>query len=65
MIEPTESESKADLDGFIEAMKIIAEESAANPEAVKDTPKNTAISRPDEVRAARHLILRGETQKHP
>ena len=60
MIEPTESESKADMDGFVEAMKIIAEESAANPEAVKDTPKNTSVSRPDEVRAARRLILRGE-----
>ncbi|MDR3164584.1 MAG: aminomethyl-transferring glycine dehydrogenase subunit GcvPB, partial [Synergistaceae bacterium] len=63
MIEPTESESKAEMDGFIEAMKIIAEESAANPDVVKDTPKNTFISRPDEVRAARRLILRGETSK--
>jgi glycine dehydrogenase subunit 2 len=64
MIEPTESESKADLDGFVEAMKTIAEESAADPQAVKNTPKNTSISRPDEVRAARHLILRGENAEH-
>jgi glycine dehydrogenase subunit 2 len=63
MIEPTESESKADLDGFIEAMKAIAEEAAKNPETVKDTPKNTAVSRPDEVRAARPLRRRGETPK--
>jgi glycine dehydrogenase subunit 2 len=63
MIEPTESESKADLDGFVEAIKTIAEESSANPQAVKDTPKNTSVSKPDEVRAARYLILRGETTK--
>jgi glycine dehydrogenase subunit 2 len=59
MIEPTESESKADLDGFVDAMKAIAEEARTNPETVKDSPKNTIVSRPDEVRAARRLILRG------
>ncbi|MDR3264469.1 MAG: aminomethyl-transferring glycine dehydrogenase subunit GcvPB [Synergistaceae bacterium] len=63
MIEPTETESKADLDGFIEALKAIAEEAAANPDAVKNTPRNTTISRPDEVQAARRLILRGEMPK--
>ena len=60
MIEPTESESKADLDGFVEAMKTIAEEAAADPDAVKNAPQNTRVSRPDEVRAARHLVLHGE-----
>ncbi|MDR1482096.1 MAG: aminomethyl-transferring glycine dehydrogenase subunit GcvPB [Synergistaceae bacterium] len=60
MIEPTESESKADLDGFVEAMIAIAEEAVTDPGAVKDAPRNTRVSRPDEVRAARHLILRGE-----
>ncbi|MDR1873473.1 MAG: aminomethyl-transferring glycine dehydrogenase subunit GcvPB [Synergistaceae bacterium] len=61
MIEPTETESKADLDGFVEALRAIAGEAAANPAMVTDTPKNTAVARPDEVLAARHLILRGET----
>jgi glycine dehydrogenase subunit 2 len=60
MIEPTESESKADLDGFVAAMKAIAEEAAADPGAVKNAPQNTKVSRPDEVQAARHPILRGE-----
>jgi glycine dehydrogenase subunit 2 len=60
MIEPTESESKADLDGFVDAMKAIAKEAASDPETVKNAPLNTRVSRPDEVRAARHLILRGE-----
>jgi glycine dehydrogenase subunit 2 len=60
MIEPTESESKADLDGFVEALKAIAEEAAADPGAVKDAPRNTRVSRPDEVQAARHPVLRGD-----
>jgi glycine dehydrogenase subunit 2 len=60
MIEPTETESKADLDGFVEALKTIAEEAVANPAGVTDTPKNTMVTRPDEVLAARKLILRGE-----
>jgi glycine dehydrogenase subunit 2 len=59
MIEPTESESKADLDGFVEAMKAIADEAKAEPDEVKNAPQNTRISRPDEVGAARHPILRG------
>ena len=62
MIEPTETESKDDLDGFIEAMKAIAQEAESTPEAVKDTPKNTMVARPDEVLAARKLILRGEIE---
>ena len=36
MIEPTESESKEECDLFIDAMRSIAEEAAANPELVKD-----------------------------
>jgi glycine dehydrogenase subunit 2 len=63
MIEPTESESKADLDGFIDAMKAIAKEAETNPETVKDSPKNTLVARPDEVQAARHPILRGPVPK--
>jgi glycine dehydrogenase subunit 2 len=60
MIEPTESESKADLDGFVEAMKTIAEEASATPDMVKNAPQNTRVSRPDEVQAARHPVLRRE-----
>ncbi|GHT00726.1 putative glycine dehydrogenase (decarboxylating) subunit 2 [Synergistales bacterium] len=60
MIEPTETESKDDLDGFIDAMKTIAEEVKANPDEVKNSPHNTTISRPDEVQAARKLILKGQ-----
>ncbi|MDP2600114.1 MAG: aminomethyl-transferring glycine dehydrogenase subunit GcvPB [Deltaproteobacteria bacterium] len=58
MIEPTESEPKASLDQFIEAMQKIAKECEENPELVKKAPHNTFRSRLDEVKAARELKLR-------
>src|SRR6185369_5929922 len=53
MIEPTESESKEELDLFIDAMKSIAEEAEENPDLVINAPHTTRLSRLDEVRAAR------------
>jgi len=58
MIEPTETESKENLDRFIEAMIKIADEAAENPETVKNAPSTTVIGRLDEVKAARNPILR-------
>jgi len=58
MIEPTESESKEELDQFIEAMKAVAEEAETNPELIKNAPYNTRVSRMDETGAARKPILR-------
>jgi glycine dehydrogenase subunit 2 len=58
MIEPTESESKASLDMFIEAMKDIAEEAEQHPEIILKAPHNTRVSRLDETAAARRPILR-------
>ncbi len=58
MIEPTETESKETLDSFIEAMKKVAEEAAANPSLLKTAPHNTPIGRPDETGAARHPVLK-------
>ena len=55
MIEPTESESKATLDAFAEALAQIVEES---PESLHDAPHSTPICRPDEVPAARKPVLR-------
>lgn len=60
MIEPTESESKETLDGFIEAMKKIAQEAAENPEIVHTAPHNTIVSRLDETLAARKPVVRWE-----
>ena len=57
MIEPTETESKDTIDGFIEVMHTIAKEARENPEIVKSAPHNTPISRIDDVLAATHPIL--------
>jgi len=58
MIEPTESESKEELDLFIEAMRAIAEESSQDPQKVLDAPHSTRVSRLDETAAARKPVLR-------
>ena len=57
MIEPTESESKDTIDGFIKTMHIIAKEARDTPELVKEAPHNTPIGRVDDVLAAKHPIL--------
>ena len=58
MIEPTESESKQELDLFIDALISIAKEIEENPELVKTAPHDTRIGRVDEVTAARKPIVR-------
>jgi glycine dehydrogenase subunit 2 len=58
MIEPTESESREELDLFVEAMKSIAEECERTPDVVIEAPHSTRISRLDEVGAARKPVLR-------
>jgi glycine dehydrogenase subunit 2 len=57
MIEPTESESKETIDGFIEVMRTIAEEARTNPEIVKTAPHHTPIGRVDDVLAAKHPVV--------
>lgn len=57
MIEPTESESKETIDGFICAMRIIADEAKSHPELVKSAPHDTPIGRVDDVLAAKHPIV--------
>jgi glycine dehydrogenase subunit 2 len=58
MIEPTESESREELDLLIDAMKQIAREAEENPELVTTAPHNTRLRRLDETTAARKPILR-------
>jgi len=55
MIEPTETESKADLDAFAQAMIKAAELAESDPACFKDFPKKMPISRPDEVKAAKEI----------
>ncbi len=54
MIEPTETESKETLDAFAETLFRITGE---DPQLLHEAPHTTAISRPDEVQAARQPTL--------
>ena len=54
MVEPTETESKETLDAFAETLFRITGE---DPELLHEAPHSTAISRPDEVAAARNPML--------
>src|SRR6185503_14962966 len=58
MIEPTETESKLELDGFIDAMISIAREIDEDPQLVLKAPHLTRTSRVDEVSAARKPVVR-------
>ena len=57
MIEPTESEAKETIDGFISVMRCIADEARETPELVKSAPHNTPIGRVDDVLAAKHPVV--------
>ena len=63
MIEPTETESKAELDLFIQTMRQIAKEAKENPEILKAAPHNSYVRRLDETAAARNPVLRWEKQE--
>ena len=65
MIEPTETEPKERLDGFVDAMRRIAEEAAESPELVKEAPHRRPVRRLDEVRAAKQPVLRYLFDEHP
>jgi glycine dehydrogenase subunit 2 len=58
MIEPTETESKQELDLFIDAMQSIAREVEQDPGLVRNAPHSTRTKRVDETLAARRPIVR-------
>jgi len=59
MIEPTETESKDDLDRLVDALQAIAEEANNNPEQLHQAPTKTKVRRLDETAAARKPCLAG------
>ncbi len=59
MIEPTETESKEDIDAFIETLKTVAQEARDNPDLVRTAPQNCKVKKLDETKAARHPCLTG------
>jgi glycine dehydrogenase subunit 2 len=52
MVEPTESESKRELDNFYNVLSRVIEEAYSDPEKVKSAPHNTAVGRINEVKAS-------------
>jgi glycine dehydrogenase subunit 2 len=61
MIEPTETESKETLDAFADTLLRIREE---DPDMLHDAPHTLALSRPDEVKAAKEPILRWRKERN-
>lgn len=59
MIEPTETESKEEIDLFIDAFQSIAKEAAENPQLLHDAPNYARRRRLDETTAARKPCLTG------
>ena len=57
MVEPTETESKASLDYFLEVMEKVYDEADSDPEKVRNAPHNTPVKRLDAVMAARKPVL--------
>jgi len=57
LIEPTETESREDIDAFIEAMIAIQNEAETSPETVKQAPYTLPVRRLDDVKAAKELDL--------
>jgi len=58
MMEPTESESKENIDRFIDTMMQIAEEAEETPDLLRQAPQRAKVRRLDEVLAARKPKLK-------
>jgi glycine dehydrogenase subunit 2 len=57
MVEPTETETKATLDAFADALLAIADEADRAPALLTSAPGQTPVGRLDEASAARHPVL--------
>jgi len=57
LIEPTETETREELDGFVAAMIRIQQEAENTPELLREAPHTQPVRRLDEVRAAKQLDL--------
>ncbi|MEL6474197.1 MAG: aminomethyl-transferring glycine dehydrogenase subunit GcvPB [Pseudomonadota bacterium] len=58
LLEPTETESKAELDRFCASLAAVAKRAAAGDESLKSAPLTAPMKRLDETRAARKPILK-------
>lgn len=63
LIEPTETESKQQIDRFVDAMISIRKEMLEDPEFFKSAPYNLPVNRLDDVKAARQLDLKWQGEE--
>jgi len=63
LIEPTETETKHELDNFIQAMVSIQQEAETDPAKVRGAPYTQPVNRLDDVKAARELDLTWYSKK--
>ena len=57
LIEPTETETRAEIDAFVDALVRIRAEARQNPQLVRTAPHSLPVARLDDVKAARELDL--------
>ena len=62
LIEPTETESRETIDGFVEAMIAIRDEARVDAATLTEAPFNLPVRRLDEVAAAKNLDLKFEAE---
>jgi glycine dehydrogenase subunit 2 len=58
MIEPTETNSREELDAFIADVRAVVEEARERPELLLEAPRTMPVRRLDEVMAARNPVVR-------
>lgn len=65
LIEPTETETKEELDRFVDIMKQLREEMRNTPDRLKNAPLTLPVKRLDDVQAARQLdvVYRGDATR--
>ena len=65
LIEPTETETRQELDAFTAALIDIRDQARTDPDEVKAAPRTTPVRRLDDVRAARQLDLAWQDEPDP
>ena len=58
MVEPTETESRETLDAFAAALRQTVAEAADDPDVLRAAPQTTPVTRLDEGKAGRELVVR-------
>jgi glycine dehydrogenase subunit 2 len=65
LIEPTETETREELDALVEALIAIRAEAQENPDLVRGAPYSLSVRRLDDVKAARELDLTWAMSQRP